>query len=225
MTDTIDVWRIRPLRRAGDAATLKAVLPREDIARIERLGDPARERAAITSRAILRILLAHYTHVPANEIRLVPGMNGKPHLDAAQNPEQVTFNFSDSADMALVAVARNREVGVDVEKLRPVEHATELAIRYFPSQTAEELRAVGSEDRSRIFLQTWARHEALLKAKAGTIWNPAGDEVNLNFSDSQSYVQTGGLFTVTDLDTGLDYVGALAAQGEGWSVALKDYHD
>jgi 4'-phosphopantetheinyl transferase len=181
MTDTIDVWRIRPLRRAGDAATLKAVLPREDIARIERLGDPVRERAAITSRAILRILLAHYTHVPANEIRLVPGRNGKPHLDAAQNPEQVTFNFSDSADMALVAVARNREVGVDVEKLRTVEHATELAVRYFPSQTAEELRAMGSEDRSRIFLQTWARHEALLKAKAGTIWNPAGDKVNLNF--------------------------------------------
>lgn len=225
MTDKIDVWRISPLRRAGDAAALKALLPSEEVKRIERIGDAARQRAAVTSRAVLRLILAHYTRIPANELLLIAGRNGKPYVDPAQNPEHVTFNFSDSADMAVVAVTRSREVGVDVEQVRIVERAAEIAMRHFPPHTAEQLRSASDTDRSRIFLQNWARHEALLKAKAGTIWKPDGERANRASSDSQSYVQAADAFTVKDLDTGLDYVGALAAQGDGWSIDVKDYSD
>jgi 4'-phosphopantetheinyl transferase len=225
MTDKIDVWRIRPLRRAGDVAALRALLPAEELARVQRVGDPVRERAAITSRAVLRLLLAHYTHIPANELRLVAGQNGKPHLDSSQNPGGIRFNFSDSADMAVVAVTRNREVGVDVEQIRDVERAVEIASRRFPPASAAELLHASETDRSRVFLQNWARHEALLKARAGTIWNPTGEKIELNFADTQSYVQQSPIFTVRDIDTGDDYVGALAAQGDGWSIDVKDYSD
>ena len=206
-------------------ASLKAILPPEELMRVQRLGDPVRERAAITSRAVLRLLLAHYTHIPANELRLVPGQNGKPHLDSSQNPHGITFNFSDSADMALVAVTRNREVGVDVEQIRDVERAVEIASRHFPPASAEALVHANESDRNKLFLQNWARHEALLKARAGSIWNPSGEKIDLRFSGTQSYVQAGPVFTVRDVDTGSDYVGALAAQGEGWSVDVKDYSD
>jgi 4'-phosphopantetheinyl transferase len=223
MTDTIDVWRIRPLRRAGDVATLKAILPPEEIARVERGSDPVRRQAAITSRAVLRLLLAHYTHIPANELRLLAGKNGKPYLDTDQNPHGITFNFSDSADMALIAVTWKREVGVDVEQIREIERAMEIASRHFSPEIAEELRKASDDEKSRVFLQNWARHEALLKAKAGTIWKPNDDKPNLSFPDTTSYVKSGVNFTVRDLDTGRDYVGALAAQGDGWSVDVKDY--
>lgn len=223
MTDKIDVWRIRPLRRAGDVATLKAILPAEEIVRVERGSDPVRQQAAITSRAVLRLLLAHYTHIPANELRLLPGKNGKPYLDTDQNPHGITFNFSDSADMAVVAVTWKREVGVDVEQVREIERALEIASRHFSPESTEELRKASDNDRSRMFLQNWARHEALLKAKAGTIWKPNGEKPNLTFPDTTSYVKTGVNFTVRDLDTGQDYVGALAAQGDGWTVEVKDY--
>lgn len=222
MTDTIDVWRIRPLRRAGDVTTLKAILPPEELARVERSGDLARQQAAITSRAVLRLLLAHYTHIPANELRLLPGKNGKPYLDTSQNPHGITFNFSDSADMAVVAVTWKREIGVDVEQIREVERATEIASRHFTPESAEELRKASDSEKSRVFLQNWARHEALLKARAGTIWKPNDEKPNLSFPDS-TYVRGGVNFTVRDLDAGRDYVGALAAQGDGWSIDVKDY--
>lgn len=224
MTDTIEVWRIRPLRRAGDFAALRAILPPATLARIERAGDVVSQRAAITSRAILRLLLARYTQIPANELRLVAGKNGKPNLDSAQNSSGITFNFSDSRDMALVAVAWSRELGVDVEQIREVERAMEIAPRYFAPEEAAELNNASAAGRSRAFLQFWARHEALLKARGGTIWKP-GNQVDLATPESASYVQRGPIFTVRDVDCGSDYVGALAAEGDGWSIEVKDYND
>lgn len=207
MTDSIEVWRIRPLRRAGDVTSLRTILPADELTRSERQADEAKRRAWITSRAVLRLLLAHYTHIPANELRLLAGENGKPHLDAEQNPRGITFNFSDSGDMALVAVGWKRELGVDVEQVRTVERAAEIAARRFSSETAAEITR--SSDKDRLFLQNWARHEALLKARSGALWNPGA----------------GGSYTVRDVDTGLDYVGALAAEGDGWSINVKDYSD
>lgn len=207
MTDSIEVWRIRPLRRMGDVASLRSILPPDELARSERQADEVKRRAWVTSRAVLRLLLAHYTHVPANQLRLVPGKNGKPYLDSAQNPNGITFNFSDSGDMALVAVGWKREVGVDVEQVRTVERAAEIAARRFSAETVAELTRTADEDKDRVFLQNWARHEALIKARAGTLW-------------SQSPV---GAYAVRDLDTGFDYVGALAAEGDGWSMKVNDY--
>lgn len=211
MTDTIDVWRIRPLRRAGDVASLRAILSPEELARAEKQGDDAKLRSWITSRAAMRLLLSHYTRIPATDLRFVAGQNGKPFLQASQNEQGITFNFSDSGDLAVLAVGKSREVGVDVEKIREVERAGEIALRRLSSEAAAQLDQVSREDRSRVFLQTWARHEALLKAQAGTIWTPL--------------VQNASQFSVRDLDTGQDYVGALAAQGEGWSIEVKDYAD
>lgn len=225
MTDTIDVWRIWPLRRSGDVAALKAILSADEVARVERMGNAARQHAAITSRAILRLLLAHHTRIPANQLRFISGKNGKPHLDTSQNSAGFTFNFSDSADMALVAVTRNREVGVDVEKVRQVERAREIASRYFSPESADELARATETERSRVFLQNWVRYEALLKARAGTIWKPGTDQYPLTIPEPALYVQQSAIFTVRDIDSGGDYVGALAAEGDGWSIQVKDYSD
>lgn len=225
MIDTIDVWRVRPLRRTSNFSGMRALLPADEIARIERGRDPARQRAAITSRAALRLLLADYTRIPASELRLISGKNGKPYLDSSQNSGGITFNFSDSAEMALVAVTRNREVGVDVEQIREVERAMEIASRYFSHESAEQLAKGSDTERSRVFLQNWVRHEALLKARAGSIWKPGSDVVLLTIADSDSYVNQSSKFTVRDVDSGGEYVGALAAEGDGWSIEVKDYGD
>ncbi len=213
MTERIEVWRIRPLRRVGGAASLRAILRPEEIARADRKVDEGRRHTWITSRAVLRLLLAHYTHIPANELRFVAGKNGKPHLDNSQNQQGITFNFSHSVDMALLAVSWNRQVGVDVEHVREMGRSSEIAARRLSSAASAELQKASEGDKSRIFLQNWARYEALLKARAGTIWNPDGDMQQ----------GTPSSFSVRDLDTGSDYVGALAAQGDGWSVEVRDY--
>lgn len=225
MTDTIDVWRIRPLRRAGDVASLRAIVPADELARVEKQGDDVKLRAWITSRAAMRLLLSHYTHIPATDLRFVAGQNGKPFLHSSQNEKGITFNFSDSGEMALLAVGRSREVGVDVEKVRKVERAREIALRRLSPEVAAQLEHMSGETRSRVFLQTWARHEALIKARAGTIWGPQGVQLDLTGAGTESYAQDAPPFSVRDLDAGYDHVGALAAQGDDWSIDVKDYKD
>jgi phosphopantetheinyl transferase len=109
----------------------------------------------------LRRVLARYLDLAAGEIRLTRGEHGKPRL---ANPESgLRFNLSHSGSLALVAVSRGREVGVDVERLRPGRDFVALAERALEPGEAESVRAAGGDDRTRVFYELWTRHEARLK--------------------------------------------------------------
>jgi 4'-phosphopantetheinyl transferase len=110
-----------------------AELPAEER---ERAGGILREQAArrwVASRWALRRVLAAYLEVMPAAIPLEIGERGKPRLAGGGRPR---FNLSHSEGLALVAVAE-REVGVDVERIRPQRPAG--------------------------FYAAWARHEARLK--------------------------------------------------------------
>lgn len=224
MSDTVDVWRIRPLQVGGDINVLRATLSIEELARADQLTGDLRRRFSVISRAVVRILLSRYTKIPAEELMLVRGKNGKPNVHPSQNAQNIAFNFSDSGDMALLAVAGGREVGVDIEKIHEVRRAAEIARRRFSPNAETDLAALQPSERSRVFLQNWARYEALIKARAGSLWDTPG-EGNLTFSVTQSYLHEGPDFTVRDLDAGHDYVGALAVQGTGWNISVREFTD
>ena len=66
--------------------------------------------------------------------------------------------------MAWVALADNGEIGVDVELLRPMPDAIDLARQNFSAAECAELAATPSEDQALAFLLGWTRKEACLKA-------------------------------------------------------------
>jgi len=94
-------------------------------------------------------------------IELVRGEHGKPRL--AWEPERLAFNLSHSGALALVAVSRGREVGVDVERERPDRDLLALAERALAPEEAAAVRDAPAEERSRAFHRLWTRHEARLK--------------------------------------------------------------
>jgi 4'-phosphopantetheinyl transferase len=109
----------------------------------------------------LRRVLGRYLGLPAAEIRLASDEHGKPRLE---DPEGgLRFNLSHSGPLALVAVSRDREVGVDVEQLEPGRDFVALAERTLEPGEAESVRATTGDDRTRIFYELWTRHEARLK--------------------------------------------------------------
>jgi 4'-phosphopantetheinyl transferase len=76
----------------------------------------------------------------------------------------VEFNLSHSGILALYAFTSGRAVGVDVELIRKVPDADDLAERFFsPTETAL-LRALPPDRRSLAFLACWTRKEAFIKA-------------------------------------------------------------
>ena len=74
----------------------------------------AHKRRFVVAHGAVRLLLAHHLQQSARDLVFSVGSHGKPHLDAATALE---FNLSHSGELALIAVALGRAVGVDVESL------------------------------------------------------------------------------------------------------------
>lgn len=119
------------------------------------------ELETVPASLTLRRVLAAYLGGAPGEIELTEGEHGKPRL--AAEPARLAFNLSHSGDLALVAVARDREVGVDVERVKPERDLVAVAERALAPGEAAAVRAAAEPERARLFYGLWTRHEARLK--------------------------------------------------------------
>lgn len=128
------------------------------------------------AQQLLLELLEYYTAIPSAEIRLTRGPKGKPALDPPHpphpsHPSSIHFNLSHSGDLAVYVFACGFEVGVDIEKVRPVPKALQIARRFFPED--EVARIQSSPNPELEFIKFWTRREALAKAFGVSVWDPA----------------------------------------------------
>jgi 4'-phosphopantetheinyl transferase len=84
----------------------------------------------------------------------IEGAHGKPALPDA--PPH--FNLSRRDGVAAVGISGTHELGVDVETLRPIDDARDLARLHFTPRERGDV--AGAED----FLRVWTRKEACMKA-------------------------------------------------------------
>ena len=138
-------------------------------------------------------LLAVLIDRPPGALRLRRGPYGKPALE----PDGPWFNWSHSEHATVVAVSSEVEVGVDVERLRPLPRVLALAERHLPAE-APTLAAQVPERRAEPFLAAWCRHEARLKCLGVGLTGP----------------DTGDPVTVVDLPAPTGFRAALAVRGQ-----------
>jgi len=67
--------------------------------------------------------------------------------------------------MALLAVARNRDVGVDIEFMRRDFATDDVARRFFSRPEVNQLASIASELKTEAFFNCWTRKEAYIKAR------------------------------------------------------------
>lgn len=177
--------RIEPLHGArvrlprADVHIHYGILPAasDELDRFERcLSQPERERASrfrfardrdryVFGRGSLRRILASYLCTSPDEVAFRYGAAGKPELARPGSENVVRFNLSHSGDVVLVAVAQDREVGVDVEAVRGAAATDGVAARFFHPAEVASLAALENTERSLAFYRFWTRKEAYLKAR------------------------------------------------------------
>ncbi len=113
---------------------------------------------------LLRHLLSRYLPVSPAEHEFVRGPHGKPELVDAQGAARLHFNMSHSSSMALYAFTRVTAVGVDIERIRPLEDLYNIARNFFTPRETAALRALPDASRLEAFFNCWTRKEAILKA-------------------------------------------------------------
>jgi 4'-phosphopantetheinyl transferase len=119
----------------------------------------------IAARGVLRELLGRYLNRSPADIEFDYGHRGKPSLRTEAFGRPVRFNVSHSHGLALLAFAMGRQLGVDLELVRPEFAADEIAKRYFSTQEVMELRALPASLRAEGFFLCWTRKEAYIKAR------------------------------------------------------------
>ncbi len=195
----IPVWLARLDRVHG--AQLPPPLPEvaERAARL-RSGDEARRYLAC--HGVLRAILASLD-LPTGWAR---DKRGKPRLP--ERPD-VSFSLSRSCEIAVFAVARGVDVGVDVERIRPLPDCDEIAVRFLAPSQANALLDVPAETREREFFRLWTRTEAALKALGVGLYG-AGQELV-------------GDWTIREVEAGEGYAAAVAVRAAGCSVAVREF--
>lgn len=139
-----------------------AMLSDDEWAHARRFAFERDRRRFLAAHAALRQLLARHTDLPGASLDFVQGPFGKPAL--AGHTAALHFNLSHSGPLALIAFHPTTAVGVDVESMRQVPEAAQLAEAHFSGDEREALGRLPAEARDRAFLNCWTRKEACLKA-------------------------------------------------------------
>ena len=167
MTEEVQVWVASLDVTEERYDTLARVLPSEEKARAASL-TPIAARRFVVARGILRNLLSGFTGTSAEKLRFSYGNSGKPSL---LDRDDIHFNISHSADLALFAFAPDRPVGVDVENERPVRRLLDVAQRFMSDDELRALVNTAPEERDAAFLKSWVVREARLKADGKGVWS------------------------------------------------------
>lgn len=219
----VHVWRIPLAAPPSLVARLHLILSDEEKERAARMLAPAVGRRFVVSHGATRDILARYLAQPAEQIRFVTSARGKPHLAHPPGAPGLFFNLSHSGELALCALAQARDVGVDLEQIRPLKSWPQIAERYFSPGENEALGALSRDRAVEAFFRGWTRKEAYSKALGQgvsrqwaqfTVCLAAGATTELPAAGTGSGVQD--VFTLWPLAPAEGYAAAVAARGTDW---------
>lgn len=193
----------------------------------ELLADDERERVArfrfdhlrrrfVVAHGFVRSILAGYVERQAHALVFDVSDLGKPRL----RDSDLQFNLSHSHEMAVMAIARHR-VGIDIEHIRRIADAEQIAERYFAPEEIEELRRAGADG----FFRCWTRKEAFIKAHGKGFSMPlrsfsvsvAGAARLLRADDDPAR------WTLADVEIVPGYVCAIAVEGGFERLVVREW--
>jgi 4'-phosphopantetheinyl transferase len=160
----IHVWHAALDRDANSLGQLESTLSPEEIARADRFHFANDRKRFVAARGLLRELLGNYLQQSPSSLEFSYGKYGKPSLSGTNLSSGLCFNLSHSAGMAVYAIARERNLGVDVERVRQEFGGENIARRYFSPHEVGDLLTLPAEARAEGFFHCWTRKEAYLKA-------------------------------------------------------------
>lgn len=159
----VHVWRA--LLATSTRRTPLDALSDDERERGQRLRAPEDAKRFTTARAILRALLGQYLQQDPAAIRFIYGQQGKPSIEAGQDPPPLHFNVSRCKDVILYAFSGDREIGVDIERDRVRTDPLVLAKRFFAPEESLAIERLPPPEQATAFLLCWTRKEAYVKAR------------------------------------------------------------
>jgi 4'-phosphopantetheinyl transferase len=224
----VHVWRAR--LDAQWSWTFDESLSLDDRTRADRFRFESDRRKFCVARASLRLILARYLKAKPGRLQLDTTEYGKPYFADQKTSQGLRFNLSHSHQLALIAITRDREVGIDLEYIRHDFVTDEVAAHFFSRSEVEEFCAVPPELKTQSFFNCWTRKEAYIKARGEGLYCPL-DQFDVTVAPGtparllNSRIESGEVarWSFKELHPEAGYAATLAVEGEPSRLVLWDF--
>ena len=224
-SDEVHVWFVELDQLASCMHDLQQTLDGNERVRAERFYFRRDRDHFIVAHGLLRLILSRYLNIEPSDLRFCYSLYGKPMLAKEVDGDRLRFNLSHSHGLALYAVTRARELGIDIERIRPDLAYEQLAARFFSPREVAALRAVPTSHRLGAFFNCWTRKEAYIKARGEGLSFPLDHfDVSLAPGEPATLLSTIGdpletsRWSLRELDLAPGYTAALAVEGHDWRL-------
>jgi 4'-phosphopantetheinyl transferase len=161
----VHVWRASLDEFSPQRDNFLHTLAAEEQTRAERFYFQTDCGRFINAHGILRAILGLYLNRAPNCLSFCYSSYGKPALTRESGGDAIRFNMSHSRGVALYAVTRGREIGIDLEFIRSDLEVEQIAERFFSRSEIATLRALPTDLQKYAFFLCWTRKEAYIKAR------------------------------------------------------------
>jgi len=217
----VQIWFARLDRHSAELARLERLLSPDERARADRLLDRQLSARFVAGRGFLRETLAEFLGVQPADLRFAAGEHGKPRLIAEAGSASLRFNLSHADDRAILAVASDREVGIDLERVRDDLPFREMAQRFYSTRERTELFSLPEDRQLAAFFRCWTRKEAYLKG-CGSGFSQQSDSFDMSLLPGhppeliahQAAPGAASRWRIVDIPVPAGYCAALAVEGD-----------
>lgn len=160
----VQLWSVPLDRLAGEEEVARTLLVPGERERALRFRFDRDRRLFMLGRMMLRRILGATLGISPADVPLHAGRHGKPELVPRSDGPIVHFNLSHSDGLALYAVSREGPIGVDVERIRPMDDLDGVAALVMSPRERAAFTGLDDAERLAFFHAAWTRKEAYLKA-------------------------------------------------------------
>ena len=225
--DEVHIWSA-----ALDSPTagLLDCLSDDEVQRAKRFYFEKDRNRFVVCHGILRNILGNYLNIEPEQVRFYQGKNGKPSLANGPDKDKLNFNLSHSEGLAIYALTRNREVGVDIEYIRDMPDMEKLAERFFSPRENEVLQILSEGRKKEAFFNCWTRKEAFIKATGDGLSYPLDRfEVSLVPGEPARLISIhrdageAARWSIKDLKPAPGYAAAFAVPGRTAKIVCRQW--
>jgi 4'-phosphopantetheinyl transferase len=215
----VHVWTVDLGRPPVGLDVLEDTLSADERARSRRFHFRRDQVDFVIARGALRMLVGHYLQRDPARIAFRYSTYGKPML-VLDRDSRLRFNLAHSARRAVYAISAERELGVDIEKVRPLVDMETIARRFFSADEYAALMSLPGIDQPIAFYRCWTRKEAYLKALGDGLARPLSEfDVSVLPTSVPGLIRVrwspGDIdrWTLIDIESEPGFVGTLAVAG------------
>lgn len=144
-------------------ADLLPLLAVSDAARAKAMSDAAERRHFVLRRCFQAVFVKVIVDWsgPIDDLLLVHATDKPPRCLRAP---QLSLSFSSSGPIAIACAAPQAALGIDIERFRHIDRASDVASRFFTTAEAANIAGLPEHEQGVAFLKFWSAKEAGLKA-------------------------------------------------------------